>query len=37
MATDAGTFHPACEITAREGDAVAIARSWEEDVPRGLL
>ena len=37
MATDAGAFHPARKVTAREGDAVAIARSWEEDVPRGLL
>ena len=37
MTADAGAFHLARKVTAREGDAVAIARSWDEDVPRGLL
>ena len=37
MTSDADSFHVAREITAREGDAVVIARSREEDLPRGLL
>ena len=37
MTADADAFHLARKVTAREGDTVAIARSWEEDVPRGLL
>ena len=37
MTSDADRFHLAREITVWEGDAVAIARRWEEDLPRGLL
>ena len=36
MASDADTFHLSREVTAREGDTIAIARRWDEDVPRGL-
>ena len=37
MTSDADRFHLAREVTAREGDTVAITRRWEEDLPRGLL
>ena len=37
MTSNADSFHLSREVTAREGDTVAIARSREEDVPRGLL
>ena len=37
MTADAGAFHLCREVIAREGDTIAISRSWEEDVPRGLL
>ena len=37
MTADADRFHLAREVTAREGDAVVIARRWEEDMPRGML
>ena len=36
MTSDADRFHLAREVTAREGDAVVIARRWEEDIPRGV-
>ena len=36
MTSDADSFHLAREVTAREGDTVVIARSREEDLPRGL-
>ena len=36
MASDAETFHLSREVTAREGDTIAITRRWDEDVPRGL-
>ena len=36
MTSDADHFHLAREITAWEGEAVVIARTWEEHVPRGL-
>ena len=37
MTSDADGFHLSREVTAREGDTVVIARSREEDLPRGLL
>ena len=37
MTADADAFHLVRKVTAREGDTVVIARSREEDVPRGLL
>ena len=37
MTADAGAFHLCREVIAREGDTIAISRSWEEDVPRRLL
>ena len=37
MTSDADSFHLAREVTAREGNTVVIARSWEEEIPRGLL
>ena len=37
MISDADRFRLTRKITAREGGAVAVARSWEEDIARGLL
>ena len=37
MTSDADRFRLAREVTGQEGDAVVIARRWEEDIPRGLL
>ena len=36
MTSDADSFHLAREVTAWEGETIAIARKWEEHIPRGL-
>ncbi|MGI9499937.1 MAG: CocE/NonD family hydrolase [Geminicoccaceae bacterium] len=37
MTSDAETFRLERKVTAIEGDAVALERRWQEDIPRGLL